>query len=100
MTQPETPKPEPGQIWADNDPRSAGRHVVILALTHIDGHDKALVAACYHDGAPKLYGKSENIRTTFIRLDRFQPTKTGYRYTRMIADAYRSRFPDLNGARQ
>jgi hypothetical protein len=58
------PTVEPGQVWADNDPRGYGRQVTIQSLdaTHATATD----------------GK----RTTRIRLDRFRPTSTGYRLVR------------------
>lgn len=58
----ETPNPAVGQIWADNDKRGYGRQARITAVdsTH----------ATVHDGK----------RQSRIRLDRFRPTSTGYRY--------------------
>lgn len=57
---------EPGQIWEDNDWRSAGRRILILSVdeTH------ATVQS------PSGMG-----RITRIRLDRFRPNSTGYRMT-------------------
>jgi hypothetical protein len=52
-----------GQVWADNDPRSAGREIVI---GHIIG-DYAIV---------------QGTRTTRIKLTRFKLTATGYRFVR------------------
>ena len=55
---------EVGQVWEDNDPRSAGRRLRVLAVdaTH------AIVQS------PTGLG-----RKTRIRLDRFRATSTGYR---------------------
>lgn len=54
--------PAVGQIWQDNDPRGHGRRIRIMEID--DTH------AVVHDGK----------RRTRIRLDRFRPTSTGYRY--------------------
>lgn len=62
MTDSTTPAPGVGQIWQDNDPRGHGRQVHILEID--DTH------AVVHDGK----------RRSRIRLDRFKPTRTGYRY--------------------
>ena len=69
MTQP-IPTVRPGQIWADNDKRSAGRQVAVLAIdeTH---------AVVRPAGGPGLQ--------TRIRLDRFRPTSTGYRLVKDVA---------------
>src|SRR5689334_17756944 len=53
------PTPKVGQVWGDNDPRSAGRELVIR---HIIGE----YAICTSTGG----------RTTRIRLNRFRPTRT------------------------
>lgn len=58
----QTPAPAVGQVWADNDPRGYGRR---LRIVEIDG-----THAVVHDGT----------RQSRIRLDRFRPTNTGYRY--------------------
>lgn len=70
----DTPAPAIGQIWQDNDPRSYGRKVRIVELdaTH------ALVELHVPRGAGHLRAKPG--RRTRIRLDRFRPTSTGYRY--------------------
>ena len=76
MTQ--TPAPAVGQIWQDNDKRADNRLIWIerTDTTHAHVRQVALTA----DGKPvPLPG----VRRTRIRLDRFRPTATGYRY---IAD--------------
>lgn len=69
----ETPTPAVGQIWQDNDPRSYGRRVRIVAIdgTHavVELHQPRLPVSSAKPG-----------RRTRIRLDRFRPTSTGYRY--------------------
>ncbi len=58
----DTPTPAVGQTWEDNDPRGHGRRIVVINIeaTH----------ALVFDGK----------RNSRIRLDRFRPTSTGYRY--------------------
>jgi hypothetical protein len=63
---------KPGQIWEDNDPRSSGRRIRVIHVS--DTH--ATVGPAH----PKARG-----RATRIRLDRFRPTSTGYRF---VADSW------------
>jgi hypothetical protein len=71
----------PGQIWADNDKRCAGRQVRIVEVdsTH------ALVEL----HVPRAVGDdhAKPGRQTRIRLDRFRPTTTGYRLAEEAPDA-------------
>lgn len=62
---------KPGQVWTDNDWRSKGRLLKVLAVdeTH------ATVQS------PSGLG-----RMTRIRLDRFRPTSTGYRLVKPTDD--------------
>lgn len=55
--------PKVGQVWADNDKRSAGRKVRIISID------------ATHATVIDMRGK----RDTRIRLDRFRPTSNGYR---------------------
>lgn len=70
----ETPTPAFGQIWQDNDKRGYGRRVRIVEIdtTH------AVVELAVPRGAGHHHAKPG--RRTRIRLDRFRPTSTGYRY--------------------
>ena len=71
----ETPAPAVGQIWQDNDPRAEGRQLLIEGIG--DTHATARQVALTPDGQPvPLPG----VRQSRIRLDRFRPTSTGYRY--------------------
>lgn len=70
----DTPTPAIGQIWQDADPRAYGRKVCIVEIT--DTH--AIVELTVPRGAGHLHAKPG--RRTRIRLDRFRPTSTGYRY--------------------
>jgi hypothetical protein len=60
-----------GQVWADNDKRSKGRHVRVVAIEVT--LKQAVVRACSPTGA------FSGGRVTRIALRRFQPTSTGYR---------------------
>jgi hypothetical protein len=73
MTAPETPAPAVGQIWQDNDKRGYGRKVRIIEITETH----ALVELYQPRHATRSWA---NGRRTRIRLDRFRPTSTGYRY--------------------
>ncbi|MDH6610259.1 hypothetical protein M2164_005894 [Streptomyces sp. SAI-208] len=70
----DTPVPAVGQIWQDNDKRSYGRKVRIVEL----GDTHALVELHVPRGAGDQHARPG--RRTRIRLDRFRPTSTGYRY--------------------
>ncbi|HEU4751613.1 MAG TPA: DUF6354 family protein [Armatimonadota bacterium] len=64
-----TPDVRPGQIWADNDKRSAGRKVRVVEV----GETHATVEQV-------ITGQTaRKPRRSLIRLDRFRPTSTGYR---------------------
>lgn len=78
MTEKNIPAVRVGQIWADNDKRSHGRRIRIVAVdsTH------ALVELYVPRGAGHVHAKPG--RRTRIRLDRFRPTSTGYR---LISDS-------------
>ena len=69
------PAVEPGQIWADNDPRAYDRklRVVEVDATHA-------TVELYQPRYPVSSAKPG--RRTRIRLDRFRPTSTGYRLVR------------------
>ncbi|MFJ3923055.1 hypothetical protein [Streptomyces sp. NPDC090022] len=67
-----TPAPAVGQIWQDNDKRGFGRRI---RIDSIDGTHARVTEVSGRDHSPVLYG-----RATRIRLDRFRPTSTGYRY--------------------
>jgi hypothetical protein len=69
----DTPAPAIGQIWQDNDPRSYSRKVRIVELT-----DTHAVVELHQPRLPVSSAKPG--RRTRIRLDRFRPTSTGYRY--------------------
>ncbi|WP_420032293.1 hypothetical protein ACN2WE_05370 [Streptomyces sp. cg28] len=69
----ETPAPAIGQIWEDNDPRSEGRQVRIVDI------DETHATVELHQPRPPVSSAKPGRRTR-IRLDRFRPTSTGYRY--------------------
>jgi hypothetical protein len=69
---------QPGQVWADNDPRSHGRQVRIVALdaTH------ATVELVTPRQVATLSGQTTTAqpgRRSRISLSRFRATSTGYR---------------------
>lgn len=68
--------PAVGQIWADNDYRVRMVHGCdrLVRINEIDG-DKAICEAWYDR-------VGETSRTVRIKLARFRPTSTGYRYLR------------------
>ena len=77
-----------GQVWADLDKRSAGRHVKVVAIEdakpapdqhHRDVPARAVVVWCNPDG--RVHGREKRTR---IRLDRFRPTSNGYQ---LVKDA-------------
>jgi hypothetical protein len=72
----EIPDVRVGQVWADNDKRSAGRHVKVVAIEVT--LKQAVVRPCTPGG--QLTGA----RVTRIRLARLRPTSTGYR---LVSDA-------------
>ena len=63
----------PGQIWADNDPRAAGRLLRVDEVT--ETHAKVCVVNERGEPSPSIL----RARRTTIRLDRMRPTHTGYR---------------------
>lgn len=67
---------EPGQVWADMDPRSRGRLVQVMDVSETHATVEVVRAG------PGLIGRCRGQRTqrrTRIRLDRFRPNRTGYR---------------------
>ncbi|MFH8336920.1 hypothetical protein [Streptomyces sp. AM6-12] len=79
MNAADTPAPTVGQIWQDNDKRGYGRKIRIIEIdaTH------ATVELVTGRQVPTLHGSRETAkpgRRTRIRLNRFRPTSTGYRY--------------------
>lgn len=94
----ETPEVEPGQVWADSDPRSAGRTVRVVeldvnargqqvarvvTLTNTDS-DQALLDRHGVDAGGGYAGRvwvpsDRRGKVSSIRVDRMRPTSTGYR---------------------
>ena len=82
---------KPGQIWADNDWRSAGRTLrveriegdkaVCVILTNADKAQKNIDQA---QGKPGYYADFKDTRgkTTRLSVSRMRPTSTGYRLIR------------------
>jgi hypothetical protein len=85
------PSPQRGQIWADNDPRSAGRTLRVdriengkAVCTILTNSDKAQRDIDAKRGKPSYYQDFKDMRgkTTKISLARFKPVSTGYRLIR------------------
>ena len=76
------PDVNPGQIWADNDPRSAGR---TLRVDRIEGGKAVCTTLTNVDSTQWRIDRDDRTardmrgRTTRISLARFRPTSTGYR---------------------
>lgn len=70
------PAPAVGQIWQDNDPRSPGRY---LRIVDIDA-SRATVRQVAYNPTTRIAADLPGVRPGRIRLDRFRPTTTGYRY--------------------
>lgn len=89
------PAVQPGQVWADNDPRCEGR---TLRVERIDG-ERALCRILTNGNAvqaeidrssppPRNLWRTQDRRgcTTRISLSRFRPTSTGYRLVQPEGD--------------
>ncbi|GIG57099.1 hypothetical protein Lfu02_14710 [Longispora fulva] len=66
-----------GQVWADNDPRSAGRTVRVDHLMH----GMAICTVLTNATNPQFDGEGRRDsrgRRTRIALERFRPTASGY----------------------
>lgn len=74
-----TPRVQPGQTWADADPRSAGRTLRVDTV-HTDGH----YAQCTVLTVGRNVSETQIGHTTRIRLDRFDGGSRGYR---LVAEA-------------
>jgi hypothetical protein len=68
----ETPTPAVDQIWQDNDKRGYGRRVRIVEIGETHATVEEVIG---RDHVPAQPG-----RRTRIRLDRFRPISSGYRY--------------------
>lgn len=64
---------QPGQVWADNDPRVPGR---TLRVDAVEG-EHAICTVLTNEPA---YEGHMPKKTTRIKLSRFKPTSTGYRF--------------------
>ncbi|MET9467409.1 hypothetical protein ABZY44_21900 [Streptomyces sp. NPDC006544] len=77
----QTPVPAVDQIWQDNDSRGYGRKVRIVEITGTH----AVVELVTPRGVSHAQAKPG--RRTRIRLDRFRPISTGYRYVGATPEA-------------
>lgn len=71
-----TPDVRVGQIWAANDRRTAGRKLKVVAIepAHYDNGRPIPTKAVVHN-----MNAAPDKGFTRIRLDRFQPTSSGYK---------------------
>lgn len=69
---------KPGQVWADNDWRSAGRTLEVEEVWQAK-YSKHRYATCKVLTARDGANASSVGKRVRIRLDRFKPTSTGYR---------------------
>jgi len=88
-----------GQVWADNDPRAAGRTLRVDRIERVRGNARGnkggMIVTCtvLTDGIKNAaYRAKEGLpgpvgRTTKINASRFRPTMTGYRLLKESADA-------------
>lgn len=84
------PDVRPGQVWADNDPRSAGRTLRVDSIEN--GKAICVIVTDADDVAARIHrahecgvaARGSVGRTTRISLPRFVPSATGYR---LVQDA-------------
>lgn len=78
----ETPLPAVGQVWVDNDPRIREDRGCdrFIRIREIDQPGIAVCDSWYEDAPTK-------IRTARIKLSRFTPGRTGYRFVEGPAPA-------------
>lgn len=83
-----------GQIWADNDSRSAGRTLRVIEVTETHVICEAVTNATRHQELIDEAARGERLhpvpidqrgRRVRIRLDRMRPTSTGYRLVEDVA---------------
>lgn len=71
----ELPDVRRGQVWEDNDPRSAGRQLLIELVMHRPDEEPYALCRSPH---------SETSRRSRIKFRRFRPNSTGYRLVRDV----------------
>lgn len=72
---------KPGQVWADNDPRSKGRTIRVLRVEETHAVVIVLSARIHAQQAERNRAEGAERR---VRLDRFKPTRTGYRLVKEV----------------
>ncbi len=81
---PDLPDVRPGQVWADNDWRQAGRTLRVVDLVHdsLRGGELTAVLEVLTDRSPtRNYpaGLSQVGKRVRVRVRRMRPTSTGFR---------------------
>ena len=84
----DAPKVESGQIWADNDKRAKGRKVLIVTVDDV----RALVETV---SVAKGRAKRGVGKRTFVRLNRFRSTSTGYTLAKEAPPMFENPKPGL-----
>jgi hypothetical protein len=84
-----TPQVRPGQVWADNDKRAAGRTLRVDRIENGKAVCTVLTNSDYYQREVEA-GRSAWVvdkvgKTTRISLQRFKPTNTGYRLVEDVA---------------
>lgn len=83
---------QPGQVWADNDPRATGRLILVLSVPSLDvpdpGSAKVMVEVVRsRDAAGGPEDARARGRRRHIQHRRFRPTmSTGYTLTKLTAE--------------
>jgi hypothetical protein len=87
----DAPTVKPGQIWADNDKRAAGRTLRVERVlgdkaqcTILTNTDVAQKQIDEYQGRACPWARDMRGKKTWISLARFKPTNTGYR---LVQDA-------------
>jgi hypothetical protein len=75
----ELPNVEPGQVWADNDPRAAGRRIRVMSVHQPDDHRSEPYARVMVDKVSRNVARKETGEQRTILLRRFRPTRNGYK---------------------
>jgi len=78
MTENTPPDVRPGQVWADNDPRSAGRTFRVISIT-AGGRVQCVVLT-----PPTAWPATRVGHSVSIAARRLRPTARGYR---LVSDA-------------
>jgi hypothetical protein len=82
----EQPDVRPGQVWADNDPRAAGRRIRVVSVHQPDDHRSEPYARVTVEKVSRNVRKKEAGEQRTILLRRFRPTRNGYKLHADVSD--------------